>query len=99
VGGGGQQVELDSTTLAEIYAKQGVYSKALSIYRRLLRMAPHNDLIRLKVSEMARLEKEQRSDDLAADPVVFERMEVNDLIDRQMRFMQGLLNKLEQNQK
>jgi tetratricopeptide (TPR) repeat protein len=99
VGGGGQQVELDSTTLAEIYAKQGVYSKALSIYRRLLRMAPHNDLIRLKVSEMARLEREQRSDDLAADPVVFERMEVNDLIDRQMRFMQGLLNKLEQNQK
>jgi tetratricopeptide (TPR) repeat protein len=98
-GGGGQQVELDSTTLAEIYAKQGVYSKALSIYRRLLRMAPHNDLIRLKVSEMARLEKEQRSEDLAADPVVFERMEVTDLIDRQMRFMQGLLNKLEQNQK
>lgn len=98
-GGGGQQVELDSTTLAEIYAKQGVYSKALSIYRRLLRMSPHNDLIRLKVSEMARLEREQRSDDLAADPVVFERMEVNDLIDRQMRFMQGLLNKLEQNQK
>ncbi len=97
VGGGGQQVELDSTTLAEIYAKQGVYSKALSIYRRLLRIAPHNDLIRLKVSEMARLEREQRSDDLAADPVVFERMEVNDLIDRQMRFMQGLLNKLEQN--
>jgi tetratricopeptide (TPR) repeat protein len=99
LGGGGQQVELDSTTLAEIYAKQGVYSKALSIYRRLLRMAPHNDLIRLKVSEMARLEKEQRSDDLAADPVVFERMEVTDLIDRQMRFMQGLLSRLEQNQK
>jgi hypothetical protein len=89
VGGGGQQVELDSTTLAEIYAKQGVYSKALSIYRRLLRMAPHNDLIRLKVSEMARLEKEQRSDDLAADPVVFERMEVNDLIDRQCDSCKG----------
>jgi tetratricopeptide (TPR) repeat protein len=97
--GAAQQVELDSTTLAEIYAKQGVYSKALAIYRRLLRMAPHNDLIRLKVSEMARLEKEQRNDDLAADPVVFERMEVTDLIDRQMRFMQGLLSKLEHDQK
>lgn len=97
--GSGQQVELDSTTLAEIYAKQGVYSKALAIYRRLLRMAPHNDLIRLKVSEMARLEKEQRNDDLATDPVVFERMEVTDLIDRQMRFMQGLLTKLEHGQK
>lgn len=96
---GAQQVELDSTTLAEIYAKQGIYSKALAIYRRLLRIAPHNDLIRLKVSEMARLEREQRQDDLASDPVVFERMEVTDLIDRQMRFMQNLLNKLEQESK
>lgn len=91
------QVELDSTTLAEIYAKQGFYSKALAIYRRLLRMAPHNDLIRLKVSEMARLDKEQRHDDLEADPIVFERMEVTDLIDRQMRFMQSLLDRLEKN--
>jgi tetratricopeptide (TPR) repeat protein len=92
----GGQVELDSTTLAEIYAKQGFYSKALAIYRRLLRMAPHNDLIRLKVSEMARLDKDQRQDDLEVDPVVFERMEVTDLIDRQMRFMQSMLDKLEQ---
>lgn len=90
------QVELDSTTLAEIYAKQGFYSKALAIYRRLLRMAPHNDLIRLKVSEMARLEKDQRQDDLEVDPVVFERMEVTELIDRQMRFMQSMLDRLEQ---
>lgn len=92
----GGQVELDSTTLAEIYAKQGFYSKALGIYRRLLRMAPHNDLIRLKVSEMARLEKTQRQDDLEVDPVVFERMEVTELIDRQTRFMQSMLDKLEQ---
>lgn len=94
--GDGGQVELDSTTLAEIYAKQGFYSKALAIYRRLLRMAPHNDLIRLKVSEMARLEKDQRQDDLEVDPVVYERMEVTELIDRQMRFMQSMLDKLEQ---
>lgn len=87
-------VELDSTTLAEIYARQGFYSKALAIYRRLLRMAPHNDLIRLKVSEMARLDKEQRSDDLESDPVVYDRMEVVEIIDRQMRFMNKLLENL-----
>jgi tetratricopeptide (TPR) repeat protein len=87
-------LELDSTTLAEIYTEQGVYSKALAIYRRLLRMAPHNDLIRLKVSELARLDRIQRQDDLEQDPVVFDRLEVADLIDRQMRFMTGLLNKL-----
>ena len=93
--GRGSNIELDSTTLAEIYAKQGVYSKALAIYRRLLRMAPHNDLIRLKVSELARMEKEQRHGDLEADPVAFDRMEITDLIDRQMRFMQGMLDKLD----
>jgi len=90
------QVELDSTTLAEIYAKQGFYSKALAIYRRLLRMAPHNDLIRMKVSETARLDKEQRHDDLESDPVIYDRMEVTDVIDRQVRFMRAMLDKLEQ---
>jgi hypothetical protein len=88
------QIELDSTTLADIYAKQGFYAKALAIYRRLLRMAPHNDLIRLKVSELARLEKEQRTDDLEADPVAFDRMEVVEIIDRQTRFINGLLEKI-----
>lgn len=87
-------VELDSTTLAEIYAKQGFYSKSLAIYRRLLRMAPHNDLLRLKVSEMARLEKQQRDHDLETDPVLYERMEVVDIIDRQIRFMNQMLESL-----
>jgi hypothetical protein len=45
---------------------------------------------------MARLEKDQRQDDLEVDPVVYERMEVTELIDRQMRFMQSMLDKLEQ---
>jgi hypothetical protein len=57
-------------------------------------MAPHNDLIRLKVSELARLEKEQRSDDLEADPVAFDRMEIVEIIDRQTRFINGLLEKI-----
>jgi tetratricopeptide (TPR) repeat protein len=88
-------VELDSTTLAEIYAKQGFYGKALAIYRRLLRIAPHNDLIRLKISELARLDKEQRHEDLENDPVIYERMEVVAIIDRQMRFLNGLLEDLD----
>ena len=59
-------------------------------------MAPHNDLIRMKVSETARLDKEQRHDDLESDPVIYDRMEVTDIIDRQMRFMRTMLDKLEQ---
>lgn len=88
-------VELDSTTLAEIYTKQGHYTRALGIYRRLLRLSPHNDLIRMKVSEVARLERDQRRDDLATDPVIFDRMEVVEIIDRQMRFYSGLLDKIQ----
>jgi tetratricopeptide (TPR) repeat protein len=87
-------LELDSTTLAEIYVKQGHYAKALEIYRRLLRLAPHNDLLRMKVSEVARLDKEQRQDDLETDPVVYDRMEVVEIIDRQMRYYRHLLDKL-----
>jgi len=90
----GKPLELDSTTLAEIYAKQGHYTKALGIYRRLLRLAPHNDLLRLKVSELARLEKQQRSDDLEADPVLYDRMEVTEILDRQVRFFNHMLDKL-----
>lgn len=91
---GNSTIELDSTTLAEIYAKQEHYGKALGIYRRLLRLSPHNDLLRLKVSELARLEKEQRSDDIETDPVVYDRMEIVEIIDRQMRVYDELLNKL-----
>ncbi len=91
---GSSPLELDSTTLAEIYAKQEHYGKALGIYRRLLRLSPHNDLLRLKVSELARLEKEQRSDDIETDPVVYDRMEIVEIIDRQMRVYDELLNKL-----
>lgn len=92
---GNQRLELDSTTLADIYAKQGYYGKSLGIYRRLLRLSPHNDLIRLKVAELARLEKEQKSEDIATDPVVYDRMEVVEIIDQQAKFYDALLNKLD----
>ena len=89
-----QRLELDSTTLAEIYAKQGHYSKSLGIYRRLLRLSPHNDLIRLKVAELVRLDKEQRDEDIETDPAVYDRMEIVEIIDKQARFYNSLLNKL-----
>ena len=91
----GSRLELDSTTLAEIYAKQGHYNKALGIYRRLLRLSPHNDLIRMKVAELSRLEKEQRSEDIETDPAVYDRMEVVEIIDKQANFYNSLLNKLD----
>ena len=87
-------VELDSTTFADIYARQGHYGKALEVYRRLLRMAPNNDLLRRKVSELARLDREQRDVDLTVDPTLVDRMETVEIIDRQIRFFNDLLGRL-----
>lgn len=87
-------VELDSTTLADIYARQGHYSKALEVYRRLLRMTPGSDLLRRKVAELARLDREQKVSDLTVDPALVDRMETVEILDRQMRFYHDLLTRL-----
>ena len=89
-------VELDSSTLADIYAKQGFYAKSLAIYQRILRMAPHNDMIRMKVAELGRLNSEQMTGDLEIDPVAYEHVEVLGIIDRQARFLNELLERLDQ---
>ena len=95
VAGTSAPVELDSTTLADIYAKQGFYAKALAIYERILKMAPHNDMIRLKVGELSRLNKNQLTSDMEVDPVAFERIEVVEIIERQSRFLNELLERLD----
>lgn len=87
-------VELDSTTMADIYAKQGHYSKALSVYRRLLRMTPGNDMIKRKVADLSKLEKEQRDVDLSVDASLVDRMESVEILDRQINFFNHLLNRL-----
>lgn len=91
---GADGVELDSTTLADIYARQGHYGKSLEVYRRLLRMTPHNDLLRRKVAELTRLDREQRDVDLTVDPALVDRMESVEIIDRQIKFYNDLLGRL-----
>ena len=90
----GSGIELDSTTLAEIYIRQHHYGKALEIYRRLLRMTPGSDLLRNKVSELVKLDREQKDTDLSVDPVIVDRMESLEIVDRQMRFLNNLLSRL-----
>lgn len=87
-------IELDSATLAEIFAKQGYFGKALAVYRRLLRMSPHNDLLRLKVAEMTKLDREHRDTELKTDEVAYERLEAIEIIDRQIKYYDDLLQKL-----
>jgi len=87
-------VELDSITLADIYSKQGLYSKALAVYRRLLKMSPHNDMLKKKVSEIAKLDRTQRDQDLIVDPTLVDKMETLEIIDRQISFYNDLWEKL-----
>lgn len=87
-------IEMDSTTMADIYASQGHYAKALEVYRRILRRSPQNDLVRRRVAELARLEKEQKVEDLTLDPALVDRMEKLEVIDRQIKFYSQLLDKL-----
>lgn len=92
--GGKGGVELDSTTLADIYERQGHYTKALAVYRRLLRVTPHSDLLRRKVFDLSRLEKEQRDVELTVDPALVDKLETIEIIDRQIRFYNDLLSRL-----
>jgi hypothetical protein len=92
--GASSGVELDSTTMAEIYAKQGHYGKSAAMYRRLLRLSPGNDLLRKRLSELTKLEREQRDADLVVDTAAVEKLETVEIIDRQIRFYSDLLSRL-----
>lgn len=87
-------IELDSTTLAEIYESQGHYAKALDIYRRLLRVSPNNEYLKRKVSEANRLRLEQKQEDLDIDPSVLDHMEGMEILNTQIRFLNDLLARI-----
>lgn len=90
----GAGVELDSTTLADIFEKQGHYQKALDIYRRLLQASPHNELYKKKVVDINRLKREQRERDLAINPEVVDQMETLEILDHQIKYLYRLLERL-----
>lgn len=94
LGGPSLGVELDSGTLADIYARQGHYGKALAIFRRMLRMSPQNELLRRKVAEIQELERKQRDIDVDVDTGVADRVETLEVIEAQIRFYQDMLNAL-----
>ncbi|MEZ4742699.1 MAG: tetratricopeptide repeat protein [Bdellovibrionota bacterium] len=87
-------IELDSTTLAEIYENQGHYDKSIAVYRRLLRVSPSNEFLQNKIRELARKSKEQKLDDLTIDPSIADSMEQIEMIDVEIRFFESLLERL-----
>lgn len=87
-------VELESLTLAEIYENQGHFEKASSMYRRLLRLSPHNKKLKKRISDLAKKEKAQRHEDLIVDPSIADSMEQLEIINRQIDFYRTMLDKL-----
>lgn len=87
-------VELDSTTLADIYAGQGHYGKALGVYRRLLRLNPNNDFLRKKVAELTRLDRIQNEGSTELDAGMVDQMEQLEIIDSQIQYLHSLMEKL-----
>lgn len=45
--------EIATSTLAEIYAQQGLYGRALQIYRRLQRRNPEDEAIAERIAELS----------------------------------------------
>ena len=50
--GGGP--EIATGTLAEIYAQQGLYDRALEIYRRIAQRSPADDRVAARIAELER---------------------------------------------
>lgn len=90
-----KNVELDSTTLAEVYKEQGNYKKAIEIYRRMFRITPGNEFLKRKIRELVKLRRDQREHDLSIDPEIVDQMEMVEVIDVQLAFLNRLLSRLD----
>ena len=88
-------IELDSTTLAEIYEKQHHYRKSLEIYRRLLKVSPNSDLIRRKISEITKKAEDLENGGEGLDPQVVDTMEETRVIDKKIKTLEGILDRLD----
>lgn len=95
----GSEAKVDSLALAEIYEKQGCYQKAYEVYERMLKLTPKNDFLRRKLSEVARLRQEQRLYDRQVDPSFIDKIEKVEALDRKIRYLNRILERLDDNGK
>lgn len=85
---------LSSMTLASIYTSQGHYSKALSIYRKLLESKPYSKVLTAKIKELSKLDKKQKVEDVGIDPVIADKLEYAKVIDYKISVLNSLMSKL-----
>jgi tetratricopeptide (TPR) repeat protein len=88
-------IELDTTTLGELYFKQGYYRKAVEVYERLIKASPKNETLRAKLLEAKHKIKEQREERFSMSADIADQIETHEIIDIQRDFYQDLLHKVE----
>jgi len=90
------QKDMDAMTLAQVYRRQGHYQKALEILKRLLYMAPSNDLLRKQLAELRSLKEDQERRERDFDPELADRMEQAAQLDQRIQGLAMLLEELDQ---
>lgn len=63
----GESTEIATSTLAEIYEKQGLYDRAIAIWRKLARRAPEDREIAERIEDLGRRLEAAREEERAAD--------------------------------
>lgn len=85
---------IKTATLAEIYVRQGLFEKALNVYRQVLSRDPQNQEIRRKALAVKKRLEEQRAQDSKKTSV--EALEETPVEDTPIRILQGWLDSIRQ---
>ena len=85
---------LDSPTIAEIYYNQGLYQKALKVYKNLLTTSPGNEAWKARIREIKGILEEAEQQDLSLDPSLIRKWDTINGIRKKTRFYQELLEQL-----
>ncbi len=86
---------MDPMTLARVYKRQGHLEKAMEVIRRLLYMAPNNELLKKEVAELEALREEQKRKERDYDPELADRLDAARDIDKKIATLNDLLEVLE----
>jgi tetratricopeptide (TPR) repeat protein len=89
-----QGLKLDSATLADIYEKQNHFKRALEVYRRLLKVDPHNKSYLTNVERLRKLARQQSRKDYSLNPEVMDNVHQIEILDQQISFYKVLLDRL-----